>query len=272
MVHAHQLVLSRLARHREHRRTRVARRQQRVDDEIDMIPVAIEVVIVRVDHLARVGCGERAERKTMNRDGISDVERGAASNAIRHHVQRRVRLEHGDIERWIADDSRELPIVEVEKQSHRFLLLQGSALGLAGGLLIVMYPVAIRFIGGNLISYQGLSPELLLLVLYYVISIPWWHCQNYFLAFDKGQQMMKMNLVVSSIGFIVLVLSMWLWGPFGFYIGFLAQMVLRSAGIVIVARLSWPLSFGLGGMAAGAAITLIGFAASQSEFGHYLRH
>ncbi len=165
--------------------------------------------------------------------------------------------------------TREAQPAEVMQHSGRFLSRQGIALGFTGAALLAAYPWLTRQLGGNLQSYQSLNDELLLLVLYYVVSIPWWHCQNYFLAHDEGQLMMRMNLSVSAVGLAVLGLAMWAWGPWGFYIGFFSQMVLRSAGAVLVAKRRWPMVVGYGGMLAGSIITLIGFFASKSGRGHF---
>jgi O-antigen/teichoic acid export membrane protein len=161
-----------------------------------------------------------------------------------------------------------LPFEQVERENRRFFRLQGLVLGLAGGLLIALYPSAVKVLGGNLTHYRSVGFELFLLVSSYVVVIPYWHCQNYLLAFDKGQTMMRLHTVTSVIGIVVLVIFMWLLGPLGIYIGFLVQMGLRSAGAVIVTRAQWPVTIGLDSVVAGTAITFIGFLVSGSGFGH----
>jgi hypothetical protein len=161
-----------------------------------------------------------------------------------------------------------LAFEQVEKENRRFFRLQGIALGLAGGLLIAVYPSAVNVLGGNLTYYRSVGFDLFLLVSSYVVVIPYWHCQNYLLAFDKGPTMMKLHTVTSVSGIIMLVIFMWLLGPLGIYIGFLAQMTLRSVGAVIVTRAQWPVKISLDSVLAGTAITFLGFLVSRSGFGH----
>jgi len=162
----------------------------------------------------------------------------------------------------------DLPLDQVERQNRRFFRLQGIALGFTGGILIALYPSAMNVLGGNLTYYQSFSFELALLVLSYVILTPWWQCQNYFLAYDKGPSVLRIHAATSAIGIVALVMCMLLLGPLGIYIGFLVQMGLRSAVGLLVARRHWPVNISLGGIVAGVLITFIGFAVSGIELGN----
>lgn len=161
----------------------------------------------------------------------------------------------------------DLPLDQVERKNLRFFRLQGIALGLAGGILIASFPSVLTVLGGNLIHYRSMNLELGLLVLSYVLLVPWWHCANYFLAYDKGPEMMRIHVAASVTGIVALVLFMLALGPLGIYIGFLAQMALRSAGALVVARRHWPVKVSLDGIVTGVALTIIGFAVSGSGLG-----
>jgi O-antigen/teichoic acid export membrane protein len=150
------------------------------------------------------------------------------------------------------------PAAEVERQSRRFFLWQGVAMGAAGGLLILGFPFVARLIGGNLLHYGTMAPELFMLVVAYVAIVPFWHCQNYLLAFDQGAAMMNIHLVSSALGLAALVGLIYVAGPFGIYLGFLVQMVLRSGAAVWVARRRWPAHVPWQGVLAGIALAGLG--------------
>ena len=157
----------------------------------------------------------------------------------------------------------ERPFDQVEKKNRLFFGVQGLALGLAAGIVIALYPAAIDLLGGKLIAYRAMNIELLLLFASYVLLSPWWHCQNYFLVHGKGEQLMKIMLTTSVAGIVIWVLLMWLLGPVGIYIGFMAQMLLRTLAIVLVAKRYWPVTIAWEGVAAGLLLTVGGFLISR---------
>ncbi len=163
----------------------------------------------------------------------------------------------------------EFPFDQVERQNRRFFRLQAVVLGLAGGLLIALFPVGVGVLGGNLAQYQSIGLELALLVAAYVVLVPWWQCQNYFLAYDEGPIVMRILVGASLVGVTILLGSISLLGPLGIYIGFLAQMALRSAGALIVARVRCNLRINISwdGILIGVALTLGGLALSAHGFG-----
>ncbi len=156
---------------------------------------------------------------------------------------------------------KDRPAEEVEARNRRFFQGEAVVLGITGALLVYFFPIAAGLIGGNLANYESMRLELLLLVIGYISIVPFWHCQNYLLAFDKGPAMMRIHFVSSLIGVGVLVaLLLWL-GPLGIYLGFLVQMVLRSAAAVTVTRRRWRIAIGWEGLLAGAGIAVVGFLA-----------
>ncbi|MGI9341897.1 MAG: lipopolysaccharide biosynthesis protein [Gammaproteobacteria bacterium] len=135
---------------------------------------------------------------------------------------------------------------DMEARNARFYVLQGGALGITGAAVLLALPPALQYFGGNLSAYQGLEVELFLLFAGYAVSVPWWHAQNYFLAFGKGSALMRAVFASSIVGLIVWVLLMVVLGDIGIYVGFLVQMCLRSAWVMVLSarrwgiRLAWP--------------------------------
>ena len=158
----------------------------------------------------------------------------------------------------------ELPPGAVEQHNRYFSILQAMALGITGAVLVAMYPDIIRMTGRNLIHYETMTEELVLLLLGYIVLIPWWHCSNYFLAHDKGARVMQIYIATSVLGLGILVALLLLFGPIGIYAGFFIHMALRGAGSYVVARRYWPVRLNLDGIALGAAALLVGLAASHS--------
>lgn len=159
--------------------------------------------------------------------------------------------------------THELPFEEVEKKNRKFYRLQGFLFGLFGGIVISVFPIAMKMLKGNLLYYQSMSFELFLLFSSYVVLSPWWHYQNYFLAYDKGPSIMRIVLITSVIGIVAWIILMWLFGPIGIYIGFMLQMLLRSVGIIIVGKKYWPVQISWDGLVVGVLINIAGFLISK---------
>ncbi len=158
----------------------------------------------------------------------------------------------------------ELPFEQVETKNRQFYRMLGLVLGFVGGGVVVIFPTAMNMLGGNLVLYQSLGLELSLLFSGYVLLTPWWHCHNHFLSHSMGQSILKITLLTSLIGIAILLMLMWLLGPIGVYIGFLAQMLLRAIGIVLLARRKWPVEVSWDGIAFGLLLILVGFVLSIS--------
>jgi len=153
----------------------------------------------------------------------------------------------------------QLPNDEVEKKNRQFFRFQSLAIGIVGGVVIGIFPFTINVLKGNLAAYQSMSLELLLLFSAYVIMCPWWHCYNYFLAYDSGPTIMRIVLITSVIGIIVWLGLMWLFGSIGIYIGFVTQMLIRTIGITMTAKKRWPVKLSWEGVSGGLLLTFIGF-------------
>lgn len=153
---------------------------------------------------------------------------------------------------------RDEPFEAVELKNRSFYRGLGAALGLCGGVATIAYPWVVPLLGGNLRNYQHMGPELALLFSGYVVLVPWWHCQNHFLAHGMGRALLKITVLSSLLGIAALLLLMWVLGPIGVYLGFLTQMVLRAAAIVLEARRHWPVRVSLSGIGLGLAMLLAG--------------
>lgn len=141
-----------------------------------------------------------------------------------------------------------------EQGNQRFFNVQGLVLGVLAALCIVGLPPVLQFVGGNLTAYASMQVELLFVCAGYIVLAPWYHCQNYFLVFNKGKLMLRVVLITSAFGLTAWFMLMWLLGPLGIYLGFFIQMLLRSLGIVYFARRQWPVRIGWGGVAAGVLL------------------
>jgi O-antigen/teichoic acid export membrane protein len=158
--------------------------------------------------------------------------------------------------------NQELTFEQVERQNLRFFRYQAVALGLLGGGVIALFPAIMSALGGNLVAYQSMTLELALLFSSYVVLGPWWHCHNYFLAYDRGSQVMAIVLRTSGIGIAVWLILMLLVGSLGIYIGFLTQMLFRSIGISIAARRTWSVRVGWDAVLSGVIIIFVGYLVS----------
>lgn len=146
------------------------------------------------------------------------------------------------------------PFDTVEDKNRRFFFSQSVVLGLIAALSIVLLPPLLKALGGNLAFYASMKLELFFVFAAYIVLSPWWHCHNYFLAYDRGPSVMNIVLITSAVGIVLWLALMWLLGPLGIYIGFFSQMVVRSIGIVLFARGFWPVRVGWGGVATGMLV------------------
>jgi len=156
-------------------------------------------------------------------------------------------------------------VEKVEARNRRFFALQGLVLGLVGALVLAVTPVGITLGGDGFAPYRGLLTELFFLFFAYLLSIPWYHAQNYFYAFGKGVELMIVSLITSVIGLVVWFACITLIGTLGVYVGFALMMGVRSLGALAAARREWPLVVVWHGPVIGAAILAVGAAA-----GHFL--
>lgn len=153
---------------------------------------------------------------------------------------------------------------EVETKNRRFFRWQAVAMGLVGAVVIVLAPLSIDLVGGNLVAYRDMQLELTLLFAAYVVLPPWWHVQNYFLVHGEGRQLMRIVFRTSVVGTAMWILLMAMLGPIGIYIGFVVQMLVRMMGAVRYAGMRWPITIAWEGVVMGLILLGLGFSLSQS--------
>jgi O-antigen/teichoic acid export membrane protein len=136
----------------------------------------------------------------------------------------------------------ELPVSEVERRSRQFFALEGAVLGLIGGTVLALIPIATRVAGQSLQSYQGMSLEFFLMFAAYAVSIPWFHVQNYYYVHGQGVGLMRVTLATSILGLVGWLGAMWLLGVIGIYAGFAVMTAIRSVGATAYARTRWPVA------------------------------
>lgn len=160
----------------------------------------------------------------------------------------------------------ELPLASLESRNRRFFAFQGAALGLVGAAMLIVMPWILGRVGGNLVEYRDLTTELLLLFLAYGVTIPWWHAQNYFYANGHGPQLMNVTLVGGLIGLAAWLAAAIMLGIVGIYVGFLLQMLARSAVAFIAARRYWGVALQWQGIALATIFLCIGAAVAETIY------
>lgn len=147
---------------------------------------------------------------------------------------------------------------EVERKNRHFFALQSIGLGCIGGAILALLPAVLPALGGNLAYYSTMRWELFFVMIAYVCLTPWWHCNNYYLAYDKGRNVRDIVLVTSAIGLGAWLLLMYSLGELGIYAGFFVQMLIRSVGIFLFARRNWDVKMVWPSIAAGGLIVFGG--------------
>ncbi|MDO8997141.1 MAG: hypothetical protein Q7U77_10985 [Sediminibacterium sp.] len=132
-------------------------------------------------------------------------------------------------------------IDEVERKNYKFYGVMSVLLGLVAGIVVTLLPILTKYIGGNAELYGQSKLNLFFLLSAYIILTPWWHCQNYFLAYNKGKDLFKITTYSTIIGMGISILLMLIYGEVGVYLGFFIVMFLRVLFIVKQSKLYWHL-------------------------------
>lgn len=156
----------------------------------------------------------------------------------------------------------ELQADQVNRQNKRFYMVQGVVLGLTGGVILILIPLLIGMSGKGLIVYKDNQFDVFILFVAYVITIPWYHAQNYYYAHARGPLLMRVSIASSLVGVLLWVGSATLLGPIGAYVGFLLMMGSKVAFGVARARLEWRIPVLWQGSAAGLLLLSLSLALS----------
>jgi len=130
---------------------------------------------------------------------------------------------------------------EIEKKNLQFYSNLSLVLGLVGACVILVYKHVLSYVGGGLTAYLGMELELCFLLLAYVVYVPSWHCRNYFYVKTKGKDLMKISLLSGAIGVSLSIVSMFLLGSIGIYVGFLVIMAIQTFYMVYVSIREWDI-------------------------------
>lgn len=151
------------------------------------------------------------------------------------------------------------PFNFVESKNQKFFKFMTLCLSVVGALLIYSLPFISGLIGGNTNVYSENQHFLIFLVAGYVVLGPWWHCQNYFLAYNKGGELFNLTIISSLIGVCISLILMSTLGEIGVYIGFFIVMLIRALLIVRKSKKYWNLRVSWGSVFGGLFIVLLSF-------------
>lgn len=153
------------------------------------------------------------------------------------------------------------PIECVEQQNKFFYSIQSLCLGVFSALLLILFPMVFEYFN-DLTVYSHSSFELMFLFLGYMLLPIWWHCSNYYLAFNMGKELKNIVIITSVVGIFLWILLMLMCGEIGIYIGFFVQMFLRSSWIYIQSKKHWKLNVSYEGIFIGLFITYFSYFAT----------
>jgi O-antigen/teichoic acid export membrane protein len=152
---------------------------------------------------------------------------------------------------------------DVEGANRKYFLFLGLVLGFFGGVAIVFLPIVGSFFASKFIGYKTMIFEAFMLFAGYLLLIPWWHCQNYYLAFGKGRELRNNIIATSVIGVAAWIAAISILGPIGIYVGFLLQTVCRSFGCFYDAKRFWDLKISWQGVLGGLVLCGMGLLCSR---------
>jgi O-antigen/teichoic acid export membrane protein len=142
---------------------------------------------------------------------------------------------------WSPKLYRNLSAEEPDFYRHNtiFYLLQGLIIGVIGGIILIITPLAPIFLNSNAEIYADLVPKMYFLFLSYAMIVPWYYSQNFFYFFGESNTLWKLSVGAGIVGLALwygLALSI---GPLGGYAGFLVTVVVKTSVGTIIARRKW---------------------------------
>jgi O-antigen/teichoic acid export membrane protein len=144
------------------------------------------------------------------------------------------------------------------------IVYQGQAIlvALAGGLVVILFPLVPRLIQGNFSQYSHLGPCIATAYAAHLVLNGYYRSNPYFLLHRKGPEFFRILFVTSMLGFVAWVVAMWLLGTAGIYLGLVLMAFFRSTGTYLYARRQWRLPSGL--LDSIFALAILGIACALS--------
>jgi len=150
------------------------------------------------------------------------------------------------------------PADQLERRNVLFYGWMGVVMGVVGGGLLILLRPAIDLFGGQLRSYRDITHGLDWLFAGYIVSIPWWHAQNYFYAHKEGGALLKRVSMATGLGLFAWVGLMLVLQEAGIYLGFCGLMLIRSLAVFEYAHKRWGIRLAWHGPALGGGLLLAG--------------
>ncbi|MDR6786138.1 O-antigen/teichoic acid export membrane protein [Pedobacter africanus] len=144
----------------------------------------------------------------------------------------------------------------LEAKYRKFTNIQGLVLGGVGAFLILSAPLVLNYFT-KLSKFNNSHNEMFFLFAGYVVSIPWWHYQNYYMINNKGKSLMNLTLISGIIGYFVWILCMLFLGKEGIYVGFFLQMAIKSLIVYFNSRNHWKVHFDWIGISIGMGLLFV---------------
>ncbi|WP_418637371.1 lipopolysaccharide biosynthesis protein [Winogradskyella sp.] len=145
---------------------------------------------------------------------------------------------------------------EIEKKYGVFTIVQGAIIGLIGALIIVVFPIVASYFE-SFNKYEGVEFSMFFLFGGYLVSIPWWHTQNYYLIKNQGKKLMNLTLISSLFGLVLWIAMMFFLKEIGIYLGFFFQLLIKSLLVYFYGQKKWDIKFHWKGTLIGLGILLI---------------
>lgn len=127
----------------------------------------------------------------------------------------------------------------LEKKNNFFYGLLNIIIGITVGIIVLLYPIVLNKLEGNLLAYSNMQLELFLLLISFVIYTPIWHYRIHYYVRSLGNELMKIGLYSSATGLISTIYFIKTYGSLGVYLGFFSLNVINLICIVIFSQKTW---------------------------------
>jgi len=154
----------------------------------------------------------------------------------------------------------------LELQNNFFYGLLAIFMGIVVSIIILVYPIIIELIGGNLLLYKEMKLELYLTLLSYVIYTPIWHYRIHYYANSEGKNLLRISTISSILSLISMILCIVYLEKIGIYYGFLSITLINLILIYINSNKKWNLKINWIGMLIGFLISFITYYLSINDY------